>query len=363
MVMINCQVVSVMGQYLLEFVRVPGGWVSGLGQNHTHYSELARRFQPECPGVSMRSCLLFLCLFLLGGLALAQSPNALGPVHVVGEVPESEQQLIANRLAEILNAQGPLISTVEMRRIQERGYDSADPESCPDRRCLLEVSRFLEDLRDRLKAERIFLPQLVRVGTSSQLMLKQVLLKQPTSIERSATSFCDSCQATGLLQMTDRVALALLGTIPPQDRWKPTAQETSPAAPALPPELQQELDEEPLDLPPEIPLVQEPESDFQEPVDPYVVAQERYNPTVARVLRNLSFNLQVYAIGLSAMVQFAILPDGTAVHPELLASSGSGDFDEAVLSGVSMLQFEPLPEAIARYQRYVVQAQVQNFAP
>ncbi len=306
----------------------------------------------------MRFRVLITSIFLLiGSLSLAASPNALGPVHVVGQVPEAEQQLIANRLAEILNDRGPLLSTVEMRRIQERGYDSADPEACPDRRCLLEVSRFLEDLRDRLQAESIFLPQLVRVGSSSQLMLKQVDLKQPTTIERSATSFCDACQATGLLQMTDRVALALLGSIPPQDRWKPAPPQAEPA-----PALQQKQAPEPLDLPTEVPMVQEPEP-LDAEVDPYVVAQEQYNPKVARALRNLSFNLQVYPIGLSAMIQFSILPDGTAVDPELLVTSGSGDFDDAVLNGIATLRFAPLPEAIARYQRYVVQAQVQNFAP
>lgn len=273
--------------------------------------------------------------------ALGASNNALGPLYSVGDVSLEERQLVVNRIQEQLNRQAPLVSMVVIDQIKGRGYHSADPEVCEDELCRSTVLRFLQEVREEYAIEKLYLPQLVRVGRFTQLMVKQIHLRQPLVIEQSATKTCEYCAPEDLLRIADEAIVALAGepaVVQPEDSTL------------------SELDSDATDL---SSAVAEPEEDER---DPYEVAQEAYNPQIVERLKNLTFALQVFPIGLSAFVQFEILPDGTPEAAELIQTSGSGDFDRAVLSGIGSLQFDPLPPEIAVYERYVVQAQVQNFS-
>ena len=59
-------------------------------------------------------------------------------------------------------------------------------------------------------------------------------------------------------------------------------------------------------------------------------------------------------------LEVTIDQEGNVVNQKIIKSSGSQDFDQTAILNVKEIKFDPLPEAMKKFDNYVVILQIQN---
>ena len=360
---------------------------------------------------------LFLAIIIYSGTLLmpntctADSARAiLGPMSVLGNLSVPEQQILFNRFREQLNQRYHLVSHKVLELITERGIKSIDIEDCTSSKCVREVLSFTKNLHHQFKTDELFLFQLVRNETETQMSLKLSSLSIPEITEKIVTRTCHKCDTETLIRHVDKLVQKMLENLPlekvalpkkdivptekevplPEKDIAPTEKEVAlPEKDIAPTEIEVALPEK--DIAPTEKEVTSPKKDIAptekevaspkkfsspEPVelldlaekkipeppapDHYIVARESYNQRIGQLLLDVTYALQIFRSGMFVQLEVSIDESGTVADIIIKTTSGSQDFDETAIMALEDIQFDPLPEAMLKYGNYVVNLQIQN---
>ena len=304
------------------------------------------------------SLLISSCLF--SNISSAKSTLVMvGPISVVGQVSVAEQQILFNRFREKLNKSYHLVSHKVLELISEQGLSSIDLEDCTDSKCVRSVLSFVKNLRQQFKTDELFLFQLIKSKTETQLSLKLTSLSQPEVTRKIVTQTCDECNLEKLKFQVDILVQRMLEklsgeSVAPQkeavasEKVAPLRQEI-----ALPDEVESQKPAKSLELYEE----KTPEATAQ---DSYIFDRDLYNRQISKLLLDVTYALQIFRIGMFVQLEVSIDPSGTVVNQKIIKSSGSHDFDDTAILSLEEIQFAPLPETMLKYGNYVVILQIQN---
>ena len=164
---------------------------------------------------------LFLAIIIYSGTLLmpktctADSARAIiGPMSVLGNLSVPEQQILFNRFREQLNQRYHLVSHKVLELIAERGIKSIDIEDCTSSKCVREVLSFTKNLHHQFKTDELFLFQLVRNETETQMSLKLSSLSIPEITEKIVTRTCHKCDTETLIRHVDKLVQKMLENLP-----------------------------------------------------------------------------------------------------------------------------------------------------
>ena len=304
---------------------------------------------------------LFLAIIIYSGTLLmpktctADSARAIiGPMSVLGNLSVPEQQILFNRFREQLNQRYHLVSHKVLELIAERGIKSIDIEDCTSSKCVREVLSFTKNLHHQFKTDELFLFQLVRNETETQMSLKLSSLSIPEITEKIVTRTCHKCDTETLIRHVDKLVQKMLENLPlekvalPEKDIAPTEKEV--ASP------------EKFSSPEPVELLDLTEKQIPEPPAPdhYIVARESYNQRIGQLLLDVTYALQIFRSGMFVQLEVSIDESGTVADIIIKTTSGSQDFDETAIMALEDIQFDPLPEAMLKYGNYVVILQIQN---
>jgi len=332
---------------------------------------------------------LFLAIIIYSGTLLmpknctADSARAIvGPMSVLGSLSVPEQQILFNRFREQLNKRYYLVSHKVLELIAERGIKSIDIEDCTSSKCVREVLSFIKNLHHQFKTDELFLFQLVRNETETQMSLKLSSLSIPEITEKIVTRTCHKCNTETLIRHVDKLVQKMLENLPlekvafPEKDIVPTEKEVAfPEKDIAPTEKKvaspkkditttekEVASPEKFSSPEPLELLDLAEKHILEPPspDPYTVARDSYNQRIGQLLLDVTYALQIFRSGMFVQLEVSIDESGTVSDITIKTTSGSRDFDETAIMALEDIQFAPLPEAMLKYGNYVVILQIQN---
>ena len=318
---------------------------------------------------------LFLAIIIYSGTLLmpktctADSARAIiGPMSVLGNLSVPEQQILFNRFREQLNQRYHLVSHKVLELIAERGIKSIDIEDCTSSKCVREVLSFTKNLHHQFKTDELFLFQLVRNETETQMSLKLSSLSIPEITEKIVTRTCHKCDTETLIRHVDKLVQKMLENLPlekvalPEKDIVPTEKEVASPKKDIAPAEKEVASPEKFSSPEPVELLDLAEKQIPEPPapDPYIVARESYNQRIGQLLLDVTYALQIFRSGMFVQLEVSIDESGTVADIIIKTTSGSQDFDETAIMALEDIQFDPLPEAMLKYGNYVVILQIQN---
>ena len=332
---------------------------------------------------------LFLAIIIYSGTLLmpktctADSARAIiGPMSVLGNLSVPEQQILFNRFREQLNQRYHLVSHKVLELIAERGIKSIDIEDCTSSKCVREVLSFTKNLHHQFKTDELFLFQLVRNETETQMSLKLSSLSIPEITEKIVTRTCHKCDTETLIRHVDKLVQKMLENLPlekvalpekdivptekevalPEKDIAPTEKEVASPKKDIAPTEKEVASPEKFSSPEPVELLDLAERQISEPPapDPYIVARESYNQRIGQLLLDVTYALQIFRSGMFVQLEVSIDESGTVADIIIKTTSGSQDFDETAIMALEDIQFDPLPEAMLKYGNYVVILQIQN---
>ena len=332
---------------------------------------------------------LFLAIIIYSGTLLmpktctADSARAIiGPMSVLGNLSVPEQQILFNRFREQLNQRYHLVSHKVLELIAERGIKSIDIEDCTSSKCVREVLSFTKNLHHQFKTDELFLFQLVRNETETQMSLKLSSLSIPEITEKIVTRTCHKCDTETLIRHVDKLVQKMLENLPlekvalpekdivptekevalPEKDIAPTEKEVASPKKDIAPIEKGVASPEKFSSPEPVELLDLAEKQIPEPPapDPYIVARESYNQRIGQLLLDVTYALQIFRSGMFVQLEVSIDESGTVADIIIKTTSGSQDFDETAIMALEDIQFDPLPEAMLKYGNYVVILQIQN---
>ena len=332
---------------------------------------------------------LFLAIIIYSGTLLmpktctADSARAIiGPMSVLGNLSVPEQQILFNRFREQLNQRYHLVSHKVLELIAERGIKSIDIEDCTSSKCVREVLSFTKNLHHQFKTDELFLFQLVRNETETQMSLKLSSLSIPEITEKIVTRTCHKCDTETLIRHVDKLVQKMLENLPlekvalpekdivptekevalPEKNVAPTEKEDPFPEKDIAPNEKEVASPEKFSSPEPVELLDLAEKQIPEPPapDPYIVARESYNQRIGQLLLDVTYALQIFRSGMFVQLEVSIDESGTVANIIIKTTSGSQDFDETAIMALEDIQFDPLPEAMLKYGNYVVILQIQN---
>ncbi len=318
---------------------------------------------------------LFLAIIIYSGTSLmpktctADSARAIiGPMSVLGNLSVPEQQILFNRFREQLNQRYHLVSHKVLELIAERGIKSIDIEDCTSSKCVREVLSFTKNLHHQFKTDELFLFQLVRNETETQMSLKLSSLSIPEITEKIVTRTCHKCDTETLIRHVDKLVQKMLENLPlekvalPEKDIVPTEKEVALPEKDIAPTEKEVASPEKFSSPEPVELLDLAEKQIPEPPapDPYIVARESYNQRIGQLLLDVTYALQIFRSGMFVQLEVSIDESGTVTDIIIKTTSGSQDFDETAIMALEDIQFDPLPEAMLKYGNYVVILQIQN---
>ena len=318
---------------------------------------------------------LFLAIIIYSGTLLmpktctADSARAIiGPMSVLGNLSVPEQQILFNRFREQLNQRYHLVSHKVLELIAERGIKSIDIEDCTSSKCVREVLSFTKNLHHQFKTDELFLFQLVRNETETQMSLKLSSLSIPEITEKIVTRTCHKCDTETLIRHVDKLVQKMLENLPlekvalPEKDIVPTEKEVASPKKDIAPTEKEIASPEKFSSPEPVELLDLAEKQIPEPPapDPYIVARESYNQRIGQLLLDVTYALQIFRSGMFVQLEVSIDESGTVADIIIKTTSGSQDFDETAIMALEDIQFDPLPEAMLKYGNYVVILQIQN---
>ena len=332
---------------------------------------------------------LFLAIIIYSGTLLmpktctADSARAIiGPMSVLGNLSVPEQQILFNRFREQLNQRYHLVSHKVLELIAERGIKSIDIEDCTSSKCVREVLSFTKNLHHQFKTDELFLFQLVRNETETQMSLKLSSLSIPEITEKIVTRTCHKCDTETLIRHVDKLVQKMLENLPlekvalpekdivptekevalPEKDIAPTEKEVTSPEKDIAPTEKEVASPEKFSSPEPVELLDLAEKQIPEPPapDPYIVARESYNQRIGQLLLDVTYALQIFRSGMFVQLEVSIDESGTVADIIIKTTSGSQDFDETAIMALEDIQFDPLPEAMLKYGNYVVILQIQN---
>jgi len=332
---------------------------------------------------------LFLAIIIYSGTLLmpktctADSARAIiGPMSVLGNLSVPEQQILFNRFREQLNQRYHLVSHKVLELIAERGIKSIDIEDCTSSKCVREVLSFTKNLHHQFKTDELFLFQLVRNETETQMSLKLSSLSIPEITEKIVTRTCHKCDTETLIRQVDKLVQKMLENLPlekvalpekdivttekevalPEKDFAPTEKEVALPEKDIAPTEKEVASPEKFSSPEPVELLDLAEKQIPEPPapDPYIVARESYNQRIGQLLLDVTYALQIFRSGMFVQLEVSIDESGTVADIIIKTTSGSQDFDETAIMALEDIQFNPLPETMLKYGNYVVILQIQN---
>tara|TARA_B100000749_G_scaffold273502_1_gene256520 strand:- start:197 stop:1207 length:1011 start_codon:yes stop_codon:yes gene_type:complete len=318
---------------------------------------------------------LFLAIIIYSGTLLmpktctADSARAIiGPMSVLGNLSVPEQQILFNRFREQLNQRYHLVSHKVLELIAERGIKSIDIEDCTSSKCVREVLSFTKNLHHQFKTDELFLFQLVRNETETQMSLKLSSLSIPEITEKIVTRTCHKCDTETLIRHVDKLVQKMLENLPlekvalPEKDIVPTEKEVASPKKDIAPTEKEVASPEKFSSPEPVELLDLAEKQIPEPPapDPYIVARESYNQRIGQLLLDVTYALQIFRSGMFVQLEVSIDESGTVADIIIKTTSGSQDFDETAIMALEDIQFNPLPETMLKYGNYVVILQIQN---
>ena len=318
---------------------------------------------------------LFLAIIIYSGTSLmpktctADSARAIiGPMSVLGNLSVPEQQILFNRFREQLNQRYHLVSHKVLELIAERGIKSIDIEDCTSSKCVREVLSFTKNLHHQFKTDELFLFQLVRNETETQMSLKLSSLSIPEITEKIVTRTCHKCDTETLIRHVDKLVQKMLENLPlekvalPEKDIVPTEKEVPLPEKDIAPTGKEVASPEKFSSPEPVELLDLAEKQIPEPPAPdhYIVARESYNQRIGQLLLDVTYALQIFRSGMFVQLEVSIDESGTVSDTIIKTASGSQDFDETAIMALEDIQFDPLPEAMLKYGNYVVILQIQN---
>ena len=323
------------------------------------------------------------CTLLMPKTCTADSARAIiGPMSVLGNLSVPEQQILFNRFREQLNQRYHLVSHKVLELIAERGIKSIDIEDCTSSKCVREVLSFTKNLHHQFKTNELFLFQLVRNETETQMSLKLSSLSIPEITEKIVTRTCHKCDTETLIRHVDKLVQKMLENLPlekvalpekdivptekevalPEKDIAPTEKEVASPKKDIAPTEKEVASPEKFSSPEPVELLDLAEKQIPEPPapDPYIVARESYNQRIGQLLLDVTYALQIFRSGMFVQLEVSIDESGTVADIIIKTTSGSQDFDETAIMALEDIQFDPLPEAMLKYGNYVVILQIQN---
>ena len=318
---------------------------------------------------------LFLAIIIYSGTLLmpktctADSARAIiGPMSVLGNLSVPEQQILFNRFREQLNQRYHLVSHKVLELIAERGIKSIDIEDCTSSKCVREVLSFTKNLHHQFKTDELFLFQLVRNETETQMSLKLSSLSIPEITEKIVTRTCHKCDTETLIRHVDKLVQKMLENLPlekialPEKDIVPTEKEVALPKKDIAPTEKEVASPEKFSSPEPVELLDLAEKQIPEPPtpDPYIVARESYNQRIGQLLLDVTYALQIFRSGMFVQLEVSIDESGTVADIIIKTTSGSQDFDETAIMALEDIQFDPLPEEMLKYGNYVVILQIKN---
>ena len=332
---------------------------------------------------------LFLAIIIYSGTLLmpktctADFARAIiGPMSVLGNLSVPEQQILFNRFREQLNQRYHLVSHKVLELIAERGIKSIDIEDCTSSKCVREVLSFTKNLHHQFKTDELFLFQLVRNETETQMSLKLSSLSIPEITEKIVTRTCHKCDTETLIRHVDKLVQKMLENLPlekvalpekdiaptekevalPEKDIAPTEKEIASPKKDIAPTEKEVASPEKFSSPEPVELLDLAEKQIPEPPAPdhYIVARESYNQRIGQLLLDVTYALQIFRSGMFVQLEVSIDESGTVADIIIKTTSGSQDFDETAIMALEDIQFDPLPEAMLKYGNYVVILQIQN---
>jgi len=318
---------------------------------------------------------LFLAIIIYSGTSLmpktctADSARAIiGPMSVLGNLSVPEQQILFNRFREQLNQRYHLVSHKVLELIAERGIKSIDIEDCTSSKCVREVLSFTKNLHHQFKTDELFLFQLVRNETETQMSLKLSSLSIPEITEKIVTRTCHKCDTETLIRHVDKLVQKMLENLPlekvalPEKDIVPTEKEVALPEKDIAPTEKEVASPEKFSSPEPVELLDLAEKQIPEPPapDPYIVARESYNQRIGQLLLDVTYALQIFRSGMFVQLEVSIDESGTVADIIIKTTSGSQDFDETAIMALEDIQFDPLPEVMLKYGNYVAILQIQN---
>ena len=332
---------------------------------------------------------LFLAIIIYSGTLLmpktctADSARAIiGPMSVLGNLSVPEQQILFNRFREQLNQRYHLVSHKVLELIAERGIKSIDIEDCTSSKCVREVLSFTKNLHHQFKTDELFLFQLVRNETETQMSLKLSSLSIPEITEKIVTRTCHKCDTETLIRQVDKLVQKMLENLPlekvalpekdivttekkvalPEKDFAPTEKEVALPEKDIAPTEKEVASPEKFSSPEPVELLDLAEKQIPEPPAPatYIVARESYNQRIGQLLLDVTYALQIFRSGMFVQLEVSIDESGTVADIIIKTTSGSQDFDETAIMALEDIQFNPLPETMLKYGNYVVILQIQN---
>ena len=100
-----------------------------------------------------------------------------------GKISEMEQRIYFNTLQESLSINYALVSQKLFEQAQEQAFNELDFEECTEEQCFALIQELLQ-------VENLFLFQIVREDTFSQLTLAHIDLDNQRTVR---TAFCEDC--------------------------------------------------------------------------------------------------------------------------------------------------------------------------
>ena len=299
----------------------------------------------------------------------ADSARAIiGPMSVLGNLSVPEQQILFNRFREQLNQRYHLVSHKVLELIAERGIKSIDIEDCTSSKCVREVLSFTKNLHHQFKTDELFLFQLVRNETETQMSLKLSSLSIPEITEKIVTRTCHKCDTETLIRHVDKLVQKMLENLPlekvalPEKDIVHTEKEVPLPEKDIAPTGKEVASPEKFSSPEPVELLDLAEKQIPEPLapSPYIMARESYNQRIGQLLLDVTYALQIFRSGMFVQLEVSIDESGTVADIIIKTTSGSQDFDETAIMALEDIQFDPLPEAMLKYGNYVVILQIQN---
>ena len=250
----------------------------------------------------------------------ADSARAIiGPMSVLGNLSVPEQQILFNRFREQLNQRYHLVSHKVLELIAERGIKSIDIEDCTSSKCVREVLSFTKNLHHQFKTDELFLFQLVRNETETQMSLKLSSLSIPEITEKIVTRTCHKCDTETLIRHVDKLVQKMLENLPlekvalPEKDIVPTEKEVTLPEKDIAPTGKEIASPEKFSSPEPVELLDLAEKQIPEPPapDPYIVARESYNQRIGQLLLDVTYALQIFRSGMFVQLEVNIDESGT----------------------------------------------------
>ncbi len=156
-----------------------------------------------------------------GGDVEVKPDAALAPLAAIGDISEGEAGILFNSLQSALSASFRLISQQEFAKAQDRAFEELELENCTAEQCIRKI-------QDILQVERLFVLQIIREGTYTQLTLTLSRLE-----DRSVrTDTCRDCDIAAL----DAKLAGLVATLVARDAGAAPPLAAKPPPPLVTPQ-------------------------------------------------------------------------------------------------------------------------------